>query len=272
MLIERENIWDKLELQFQEYKMNLFHTITQPYKRFSEQVSSQDLLRFVAILTMFIDHIGVFFYPNHEILRAIGRSSFIIWFFFCGYNFKKENYFDKQLFICAIFFSFSRFIINGKIFPLNILFTMILSRLALHYYNNYVNKKGELNNFEWILLCSACMLTFLITNLFIEYGSLGIIISLLGYNSKNKFNNLKFQTFTTLIITLTNWYWKFKGINVTLVIIIITTTFFSLWKFSPKFLNINGPQKYIINFCSRYSLYIYIIHLLLFLIISKAII
>ena len=51
-------------------------------------ISNQDLLKFIALIVMMIDHSGAFILQDMPYLRAIGRVGIPIWFFFVGYNFK----------------------------------------------------------------------------------------------------------------------------------------------------------------------------------------
>lgn len=50
----------------------------------------QDFLKTIAIITMVIDHLGLYFFPEYEIMRVIGRVSMPIFCFFVGYNFHKK--------------------------------------------------------------------------------------------------------------------------------------------------------------------------------------
>jgi hypothetical protein len=45
------------------------------------------MLKFIAMLTMLVDHIGVIFFPRIEFLRIIGRIAFPLysWFLVQGY-------------------------------------------------------------------------------------------------------------------------------------------------------------------------------------------
>lgn len=245
-----------------------FSCIAAPYNRFANKVTSQDLLKAMAMLTMIIDHIGMCFFPKLAFLRAIGRSSAIIWFFFCGYNYRKnllKSIFFDQLFWLASLFSFIRYFIDGHILYLNVLFAIIVSRLFLDFYSKIKDKY----NFIWSCLWFVFLILFSSVNIIIEYGSLGILCSIWGYNHKNKLGNLNYQAFSILCFYIIGWITKFGGYSQIVFLLSVSIAIFLLARFTPKIYEIKGISKYVINISSRYSLYIYVVHLLLFLFIQK---
>lgn len=245
-----------------------FSFIAAPYSRFVDKVTSQDLFKAMAMLTMIIDHVGMCFFPQLSFLRAIGRSSAIIWFFFCGYNYRSfslKSIFLGQLFWLASLFSFIRYFIDGHILYLNILFTIIVSRLFLNLYSKIKNNY----NFIWICLWFVSLILFSKVNIIFEYGSLGILCSTWGYNYHYKLGNLNYQAVSIVCFYIIGWIAKFYGYSQVVFLVSITITIFLITRFTPKLYAIAGLSKYIINISSRYSLYIYILHLLLFLSIKK---
>ncbi|MEG0364580.1 MAG: TraX family protein [Erysipelotrichales bacterium] len=72
-------------------------------------------LKVIALITMTIDHIGVFIFPDVEFLRIIGRISFVIFAFFIGNAFiytKNRKKFAIQLSLVALIFEIVLFILN----------------------------------------------------------------------------------------------------------------------------------------------------------------
>ena len=266
MLIEKVNIWDRPALPCQGYKMILSY-IAAPYNRFTDKVTSQDLLKAVAMLTMIIDHLGMYFFPQLTFLRAIGRSSAIIWLFFCGYNYKKKsvNFFFDKLFWAASLFSLLRYLIDGHIFCLNILFTIFISRLFLSFYSKIKVVHNLIYSGLWVI----SLVFFSYTNMIFEYGSLAILCSIWGYNYRHKIGDLKYQAFSILCFYLIGWVTKFHGFSLAVFLLTISATVYSITRFSSKFFDISGISKYIINIASRYSLYIYCLHLLAFILIKR---
>lgn len=63
-----------------------------------KQSNYQDLLKLIAIFTMVVDHLGVYFFPDITTLRMIGRYAMPIFGFFVGYNFKNSINFHILLY------------------------------------------------------------------------------------------------------------------------------------------------------------------------------
>ena len=55
-----------------------------------KQTNYQDLLKLGAIVTMVVDHLGGYFFPEMMALRVVGRYAMPIFGFFVGYNFKNS--------------------------------------------------------------------------------------------------------------------------------------------------------------------------------------
>lgn len=252
--------------------MNFIDTIKSPYTRFKNEVSSQDILKALALFIMIIDHLGVYFYPDHIILRAIGRATLPVWFFFVGYNFKAQHLFINQLFFIAALLEIIAYLFGETIFPLNALFSMFICRVALSCYKG-IARNHCLNLFEWFVLASVCLVGFYLINCIFEYGTLGILMSIWGYNARLKSKNLVMQSLSiALIIFYTQIsIFHFDILNSAICIVLVGMTVYALHNYSLKIFNINGAIKYIINTSSRYTLYLYFLHLVIFIIIRKVI-
>lgn len=235
-----------------------------PYNRFQKASSLQDLFKAVALFTMIIDHLGMIFFPNDPLFRVIGRSAFIVWLFFVGFNCKNVS-FTLELLICACVMSLVNFAFNAKILPLNILFSVIICRIALKYYAHYV--VDILNPYTWFFLAFVCLFLYLLTNCFFEYGTLGMLVAIWGYNAKHAIGNLKAQAFTIVfIVTACQIYsFNFSFFHSILCLFVLCLTTYGLFNLQHKILNLKGVGRIIINLSARYSLYLYCLHLLLFL-------
>jgi len=73
----------------------------------------QDLLKLIAIILMIADHVGLYFLPEVQLLRAVGRYSMPIFCFFAGYNFKNKARLELLLYGLALYF-ISVFLVYGK--------------------------------------------------------------------------------------------------------------------------------------------------------------
>ena len=175
--------------------------ITAPYTRFRNEVGTQDLLKACALFIMIIDHLGIYFFPEERWMRAIGRGAFIIFFFFVGYNFKHKTTWLNHISVLAIIIASADYFFKGTIFPLNVLIAISFCRLGLHYYQLSLKNKG-LNLFEWFVLAGFALISFTLTNSFFEYGFLGLLIAIWGYNLRKGNSQIMYTLTIMLIICL----------------------------------------------------------------------
>ena len=249
--------------------MNIVEAIKAPYLRFGNEVSTQDLLKSFAFVGMVLDHLGGYFFSDHALLRVIGRTTLPVWFFFVGYNFKPQNIFAKQLAFYALLLAIAFFFV-GKILPLNALFSMLISRIIIYYYSQNSLKTRLLNLFEWFFISAGCLLFFSLSNCLFEYGFLGVLMAIWGYNLRNRDKNIIIQTITISFLvcfTQINAF-HFSLANSIICIILVNLTIYALYKYQPRSFKFNNIGKYLINISSRYTLYLYCLHLLLFLFIK----
>lgn len=250
--------------------MNIIEIIKSPYIRFNNEVSGQDLLKAAALFIMVIDHLGVYFYPEYKLFRSIGRTTLPVWFFFVGYNFKSQNLYFNQLVFLAITLEIISYLLGEPIFPLSALFSMFICRIVLSYYEK-VLKSSFLNLFEWFIIAFFCLIGFYLVNFTFEYGTLGILMSIWGYNARLKDKHLAVQSLSIAFIIFYTQIsiFRFDLLNSAICIALVGLTILLLHNYKHRIFNINGVSKYIINISSRYTLYIYFLHLIIFIIIRK---
>lgn len=144
---------------------------------------SSFVLKIIAIVTMFIDHIGYAIFGKFSFFNYIGRIAFPIFAFQIseGYMHTKslKKYFSR-LFIFALisqvpFMLFDSLISND--FSLNIFFTLLLGLACIYIYDKCKYK------FVAIILSIAIGLIAQFTHC--DYGFYGVAIILLFYIFKN---------------------------------------------------------------------------------------
>lgn len=158
-----------------------------------------ETLKFIAITSMLIDHIGLLFFPDLLILRIIGRIAFPIFAFQIanGYMYTSNRimYFSRLTTFAAI--SQIPYMLVLQTYNLNILFTFALSILLFYC----------INNKKWpgaiLIISSVIIPEFTVLPQF-EYSWYGVFTPLLFYLFK---------------------YSKAKLISVHLVITIVFVTF-----------------------------------------------
>lgn len=104
-------------------------------------------IKIIAIVTMVIDHIGLFFFPHLIILRYIGRIAFPLfaWLIANGaYHTRDIKKYASRIFILALVSQIPFIVANQRIgsspFYLNVLFTLFLGLLAIYTIKKITNK------------------------------------------------------------------------------------------------------------------------------------
>jgi hypothetical protein len=131
-------------------------------------------IKLLALGTMFIDHIGLFFFPESFLLRTIGRISFPLfaWLIANGaYHTKNINKYFVRLFVFALISQIPYWLALRYVDPatttLNIFFTLSIALGAI-----ILIRKTSLQ-IHWVLiaLLSAVLATVLNT----DYGGFGVL-------------------------------------------------------------------------------------------------
>jgi len=95
-------------------------------------------IKLLALITMVIDHVGVFLFPDIQLLRMIGRISFPLfaWLIANGaMHTKNINNYLKRLLMFAIIsqipFILAMRLVEPNFWELNILFTLAIGLMAI---------------------------------------------------------------------------------------------------------------------------------------------
>jgi hypothetical protein len=131
-------------------------------------------IKTIAIITMVIDHVGLFFFPHYILPRVIGRLSFPLfaWLIANGahhtHNIKK---YLKRLFLLALIsqvpFTIANQNIGAPLLYLNVVFTLFLGLLAIYYI------KKTSSYLAWLSIAGICALIADIINS--DYGAAGVL-------------------------------------------------------------------------------------------------
>lgn len=139
------------------------------------------MLELIAIVTMFIDHVGLFFYPQQIWMRIIGRVAMPIYAYGIakGYKLTKNR---KKYGMRLVFFALLSQLSFGYLFKMphfNIIFTFIIGFIALHLIDktgNTIKKAGiglvAMGLSEWLPL---------------EYGLHAIALIFMYYYTPRRF-------------------------------------------------------------------------------------
>ncbi|KAJ6645064.1 putative lipid II flippase MurJ, partial [Pseudolycoriella hygida] len=170
----------------------------------------QDFLKSIAVFTMFVDHVGLYFFPEYLIMRCIGRTSMPIFCFFAGYNFHKisvDRSSKPKIKILIIGLSLSIFtnILFKQYITPNILISIFLGQCYLYYFKNSLNYSNYMGYYHVIFLSLLWSWTW---QLF-DYGTIALAIMVLGYMAKCYQENTKLTVAITIIIGLAHAVFTF---------------------------------------------------------------
>ncbi|HJD56247.1 MAG TPA: conjugal transfer protein TraX [Rickettsia endosymbiont of Pyrocoelia pectoralis] len=160
--------------------------------RSRNQSNYQDLLKTLAIITMFIDHIGLYLYPELTFMRVIGRTAMPIFCFFAGYNFHDKP--KTHIIIYGVLLHIYTTILFKQFIVTNILISIYLGQWYIYCLRN------SLTHFFYSGYCHAIIMVILwyITGNLIDYGTLVIAMMILGFIAKNEPKNLKLCCFIAI--------------------------------------------------------------------------
>lgn len=242
------------------------------FPRFSPVLTSYDLLKTFAVITMVIDHVGFFFYPDILWFRVIGRLSAPCWLFLIGYARTRDI--PLTLAGGAAALVLNNIIIGQYILPLNILISMVLWRTILDRLTAIVFASGErIIHFFVFAAIMSVPLYFLI-----EYSTYGLLLVLAGYAVRNRGETCLslwgerifmiasmalYGAGMSLFFGIQNWM-QLVPLGAALILL-----GYLLYRFAPREypgLTQKMPQPLFAFFqlCGRYSLEIYVGHLILF--------
>lgn len=207
----------------------------------------QDLLKTIAIIAVIIDHLGLYFFPKYQILRAIGRFAMPIFCFFVGYNYKGPRHILAILGAILTFMLWFYF----NILSLNMLLVMYIGQWCLYFMD-----KCDRNTKSNIWLATIVLIALIpITSDYLEYGSLALAFILVGRSYKLKLGSIQLMgvvTIAAILYTLQPDYFHFSTMNQ-----IIVASLMLLEGYLMHSMNHLSPIGMNLRMISRNSLYIY---------------
>ncbi len=165
--------------------------------------SGRELLKWTAIITMTVDHVGVVLYPEFTVLRFIGRLSFPLFAYLLILGMENTRNIRKyfvRLFIFALISQVPFFLARdyGPFESLNIFFTLSFGLLFIYFF-----KKGSA--FAFVPLVASFVLP-------VDYGIYGIAMIGCMYILKE---NTKFGVASLVLLNslfLVPWHNQFLSI------------------------------------------------------------
>lgn len=239
------------------------------YKELPREITSYDLFKTFAVISMVADHVGYYFYPDEMWWRVAGRLCVPVWFFLIGYARSRDI--GPRLWIGAGILVAANIIAGMTIFPLNILATMIVVRLSIDVIMDRALVSKKLFWPVMVVLLAAV----LPTSMAVEYGSQAILMAAFGYlvrwREQLKYPELVSQYFVFALATFVFTQAAMFAFSETEALALsfgILTVMGGLFFFRPvtypRLTAGLGPLAALFRFTGRYTLEIYVAHLILF--------
>ncbi len=226
----------------------------------------QDLLKILALICMIIDHIGLYFFPETWMLRAIGRYAFPIFCFFAGFNFKNNLRFKVLIYGIALYL-LSAVLIFQQLIEANILISIFIGYVYLSIFQSrlVLSNLGFWQAYTHFVVLACC---FPLTSAFFEYGTLAIAMMVLGYSVKNNLISLRIAAFTAAytssLYTLIIYFDDFKTPEFIVTAIVTAAIYFSL-----TFKNFHRASNLRLTVISNNLLAVYCLHLVIIMVVWR---
>lgn len=222
---------------------------------------SRNILKYITLLAMTLDHIAYYLYPElnglYIISRFVGRITFPIMCLFIADGYKYTSSKGKyltRLFICGIITQIPVCLIKGTIMvDLNPVFSLIVGFLFLMTLNS------TLKNLTKLLVCLLLIAISLLT----DYWFLGIIYILGFYYFKRNYQNTTIIMFTGYLILLFSLIITLSTVNLIIINGIINLGLFLTPLFVQsgyKYKKEGQPKKYLYYF--YYPIHLFVIYLI----------
>lgn len=176
-----------------------------------------EILKLIAIIAMFIDHIGSNFFPNYPILRIIGRIAYPLFAYQLAQGYVNTSSYPKYMVRLWIFALVSQmpYTLLFQTTNLNIIFTLMLSMFLI--------RKVDKKEYSWIPL--IIVISILAP---IDYGLYGVLMPFVFYLfRKSKSSQLLVQLLLTFayVIASNNMIQMFAVIGVIIALFLTTDKF-----------------------------------------------
>lgn len=183
-------------------------------------------IKLVAIITMLIDHLGFFVFPQFVILRAIGRLSFPLFSWLIANGAKNTKNINKYLVRLLAFAGLSQipFLLATRTaipdyFGTNIFFQLSLGLLCI----KFIEKKHS----KFLTVLVIAIFALIAQLIKTEYGAIGVLSIVFFYLF---FNNFGYTLISQIFLYFPIWYilLYFKVIPLNVLTLIQPLAFFSL--------------------------------------------
>lgn len=234
----------------------------------SMDLTTIDVMKAFAVGLMIIDHTGWLLFPEIEWFRVFGRLCVPLWFFLIGYSNSRDI--PPRWMAAGVVLLLSSLLVGLPALPLSVLFTMAFIRLGIDLFWRFILPRGVY--FWWVYL--LLVFFWFVTDKVIEYGTLGFLLANIGYVVRHRERVVEYlgeaMPQTLIAVTLATFgvlqcmQFGFSMLGAMVVAAGLLGMFFILPSFEAKTLpgTANHGQASLVRFMGRYTLEIYVLHLL----------
>ena len=233
-----------------------------------------DYLKVIALVTMIVDHIGYYLYPDNQRRRVYGRFAFPLFLFLVGYNMSykwRPNLVLLAVLIQCVIWSAYLYGYPMADPMLNILWVIVLVRIAMEYI-----VRRPLSIQWWVMLMSLAVAPSLFGVM--DYGTLWLSFAIVGMRARQATNR---RSTTIAIILLCTMHillmivyrgfgvamWPVLGLGLCMLCGAMS---WMLWKGNTE-LSVWLLRDRMIVRISRHALWMYIAHLVILIVLSLVI-
>ncbi len=236
-------------------------------KMLPTDITSYDLFKFFAVMTMIVDHFGIYFFPDDLWYRVIGRLSFPVWLFLVGYARSREI--PPILIGGAVIVFLSNIVAGMGLLPLSILVSIMIVRLCLDPIMKQLSKSST---HLWVgsgVLFVVALPSFIL----FEFGALAFIFAIFGYLVRQhgpSIETFRYAVFVCLgYVFLQSLGYAIFDLQLVVMAIGMVGVTAALYNFKPQTYpeitkDMSCVGRRILHLCGRHTLEIYVGHLLLF--------
>jgi len=234
---------------------------------YDDTLNSYDILKLVALAAMVLDHMGAYFWPQLEWLRAVGRLAFPFFLFLVGYSGVWKI--SCELVVCALLIILCAIVTHHSVFPLNILVTIIITRLAMDW---LIRKEMLPQRFAFVSF--ACVVWFPLM-LWFDYSTLAIVFALAGYLQRQHTHSTQKSIFIYAVVLLyfviecVIFRFHFASLCILAFEAIIMAYLMIHFYVHTRSESASVPATHILQWIARNTLPLYTIHVVLFMILER---
>jgi hypothetical protein len=244
------------------------NSIAQPR---DQRVTTTDVLKLIGVVTLLVDHYGLFYHPDENTWRLVGRAAAPIFFFLIGFARSRSVPWTWFAFGAAITFMNYLSFGSWRDATVNILFNFALLRLAIL---PIVERHLLSRPIPLAMLSIGCVLLIPATDEELEYSTEGWLWAFFGLAHRTALENpgtrivwtrAGLATIAALAYIQREIHdYGFDVVQSALLLILVGTIVLSLLGFRRRALvwQPPGPLAAVLRFCGRYSLEIYGISLI----------